>query len=118
MSVKRIRPSQWITILFGLLLIYSGFIEPYWVRVREIEISDEPFASFFRAHKTVFLSDIHVTNSGIRENFLLEKVNQLSAEIILLGGDLVALRHLRRLAAAKFSAKCNRLGTFGLEPVE
>jgi len=90
MSVKRIRPSQWITILFGLLLIYSGFIEPYWVRVREIEISDEPFASFFRAHKTIFLSDIHVTKSGIRENFLLEKVTQLSAEIILLGGDLVA----------------------------
>jgi predicted MPP superfamily phosphohydrolase len=65
-------------------------IEPYWVRIREIEISDEPFASFFRANKTIFLSDIHVTNSGIRETLLLEKINQLSAEIILLGGDLVA----------------------------
>ena len=90
MSVKSVRPSQWISLLFGLLLVYSVFMEPYWVRIREIEISEEPFASFFRAHKTIFLSDIHVTNSGIREKLLLEKINQLSAEIILLGGDLVA----------------------------
>jgi hypothetical protein len=90
MSVKSVRPSQWISLLFGLLLVYSVFIEPYWVRIREIEISEEPFASFFRDHKTIFLSDIHVTNSGIREKLLLEKISQLSAEIILLGGDLVA----------------------------
>jgi hypothetical protein len=75
------------TLLLAAVLAYSGLFEPYWLRVTEIEISQEPFASFFKAHRTVFISDLHVSELGIRERKLLEAVEQIDPDIILIGGD-------------------------------
>jgi predicted MPP superfamily phosphohydrolase len=73
--------------LLAAVLAYGTFIEPYWIRVTDIEISQEPFASFFKEHKTVFISDLHVSELGVRERKLLQAVEQIDPDIILIGGD-------------------------------
>ena len=89
MLFKLSRILKYLVLLFGCLVLYAIFIEPYWIQVQEIEIPDEPFATFFKSNKTIFMSDIHVTRFGLREKLLLDKISQISPEIILLGGDLV-----------------------------
>jgi len=75
------------TTLLAAFLAYATLIEPYWLRVTEIEISQEPFASFFKAYKTVFISDLHVSELGVREQKLLQAVAQIDPDIILIVGD-------------------------------
>lgn len=73
--------------LLAAVLAYAALIEPNWIRVTEIEISQEPFASFFKRHKTIFISDIHVSRLGFREQKLLRLIEQIGPDIILIGGD-------------------------------
>ena len=87
MSFKTNNVLVVLIILSGSFLIYSGLIEPHWIQVTEIEISQEPFASFFKAHKTVFISDLHVSELGVREQKLLQAVAQIDPDIILIVGD-------------------------------
>jgi predicted MPP superfamily phosphohydrolase len=75
------------TLLLAAVLAYATLIEPHWIQVTEIEISQEPFASFFKAHKTVFISDLHVSELGVREQKLLQAVAQIDPDIILIVGD-------------------------------
>jgi hypothetical protein len=60
------------------------------IRVKKVTVADAPFSQFFNTYKTVFVSDIHASKNGIRERLLLKKINEISPDIILLGGDYVA----------------------------
>ena len=71
-------------------LLYALIVEPFLIRVNEIKIKDENFSEFFKAYKTVLISDIHVSNLGNREKLLLKKINKISPDIIFLAGDYVS----------------------------
>jgi hypothetical protein len=100
--------------LLSFLVIYSSFVEPYWIQVNEIQIDEEPFASFFKSHRTIFISDIHATKLGIREKLLLDKINQLSPDLILIGGDIVAWGGDYEVAFEFLSRLNAREGVFGI----
>lgn len=84
------RKSGIILAVFCCLFSYVLFLEPFWIQVREITITDEPFSLFFKTYKTVLISDIHASKLGFREQLLIEKINEISPDIIFLAGDYVA----------------------------
>lgn len=73
-----------------LLLFYSVLIEPFHICTKKVKISDSHFVGFFRKYRTIFLSDIHVSWTGIREKILLQKIQKFSPDIIFITGDFVS----------------------------
>lgn len=74
-------------LLLAVVLGYSTLVEPDWIQTTEVEIREEPFSSFFQKHKTIFISDVHVSRGGGREQKLLRLIEQIDPDIILVGGD-------------------------------
>ena len=79
-----------IVIFLATCLIYS-FIEPYFIKVNNIEIVDSDIPESFENKKIVFVADIHHGPffSRKRVKKLVEQVNKLNPDIIILGGDYV-----------------------------
>lgn len=101
--------------LGGLLLIDMLIIEPNWIAVERVDVSDTELAQVFSGVTVVQISDLHVRNKlGYRENSLVEKVNALNPDIILITGDI--LEHIEELPAAKSILKRlkARHGTFAV----
>lgn len=65
-------------------------MEPFWIQIKEITVPDKTFSPFFNTYKTVFISDLHASKIGLRERLLINKINEISPDIILLAGDYVA----------------------------
>jgi hypothetical protein len=78
-------------IVIAALLIAYMFVEPHWLRVRWIEVADPDVPPAFEGKRIVFVSDIHHGPyfSIERVQRLVERVNSLSPDLILLGGDYV-----------------------------
>lgn len=79
-----------IIIVSALLLIYS-LLEPYWIQVKEITITNKNIPAAFNGTKIVYIADIHHSEyfSLARVKNLVRQVNGLKPDIILLGGDYV-----------------------------
>lgn len=88
-SLKRILLA--LLIIATIIFVY-GFIEPYFIMTKHTEISDKTILKDFNGFKMVFVSDIHHGNnlSQDRVKNLVSKINSLSPDIILLGGDYVS----------------------------
>jgi len=86
-----VKKRKWRNILLVLVCIffYALLVEPFWIRTKEVVIIDEPFSHFFKTYKTVFISDIHASRLGLRERLLLDKLREISPDIIFLAGDYV-----------------------------
>jgi len=85
---------KWLTFVSALLFlqiiyVYAFFIEPNWIQVRQIKITDESLANALSGLRIVQISDLHVENMGYREVSLIEKINNLKPDIILITGDMV-----------------------------
>jgi predicted MPP superfamily phosphohydrolase len=80
------------SLLIALLLIiaYAVLIEPYWIRVKTVAVTDVAFSGFFKTYKTILISDLHVSRLGIREKLLLRKIRKISPDIIFMTGDFVS----------------------------
>lgn len=94
-----------LIIAIGVLLAYSGLIEPYWISERSYEVSirglgPEPLT-------IVHIADVHAARFGLRERMTLERINRLRPDYIFIAGDLIkgkgdtrgALRFLSGLRA-------------------
>lgn len=79
-----------LIIAASLTALYS-FIEPFWINIKTIKLSRDKIPASFKGKKIVFISDIHHGPflSVNRVKKLVERVNSLSPDIILLGGDYV-----------------------------
>lgn len=83
-NYKKIATTLFI-LLFSLIL-WSLFIEPNLLIVKELYIRDHILAGI----KIVFMSDLHLCINDInRLNKIINTVNNLHADLILLGGDYV-----------------------------
>jgi len=84
--------KKWV---FAVLVVASlaayMLVEPYLLRVREYDFTDSDVPEPFAGKKIAFVSDIHCGQFFPPERVrgLVENVNELGADIILLGGDYV-----------------------------
>jgi predicted MPP superfamily phosphohydrolase len=76
----------WLAALIALL-IYSGLIEPYWIKVEthELTISGFPEEPVCIVH----IADTHTIDLGIREGRLIKMMNDLRPDYIFITGDLL-----------------------------
>ncbi len=90
MSLMRKR-SRILLVSLGVLLIYSGLIEPYIVRVSERDfvvdgLQDENLT-------IVHVADFHTLRYGLRERQMVEIVSEVDPDYVFITGDL--LKHNR-----------------------
>jgi len=71
--------------------VYS-FFEPYWLKIKQLELDSEKIPTSFDGKTVVFVSDIHCgkTFSLNRVRGLVKKINRLRPDIIILGGDYIS----------------------------
>lgn len=82
--------SVLIIIIVGLLL-YSRYIEPKRLKVKEYRIVNEKITESFHGLKIVHISDIHygrITNEKELEK-IVSKINYINPDIVVLTGDLI-----------------------------
>jgi predicted MPP superfamily phosphohydrolase len=90
MLKKIIKILVFLIILFLLAICYS-LIEPYWLQIKKIVITDDDIPEAFQDIKIVFITDIHhgTFYSIDRVKKLVDTVNNLKPHMIFLGGDYV-----------------------------
>jgi predicted MPP superfamily phosphohydrolase len=90
---KHRKIPRWILIAALVLLMLAAyvFIEPYWLVTTEYEVYNTEIPSEFDGFEIVFVSDIHHGPffSYDRVENLRDKINNIGADIVLLGGDYV-----------------------------
>ncbi len=86
----RTRPLLYIVAAAILIVAYT-FLEPYWLTVLEVHITDPDIPPAFDGTTIAFLADIHhgPQFSRARVTHAVNRTNQLHPDIILLGGDYV-----------------------------
>ncbi len=87
------KKSKIILLLLALFILLPAymFLEPYWLKVKHMEIKDKDIPDSFSGKKIVFVADIHYGNHFSRERLskLVKRINSLEPDIILLGGDYI-----------------------------
>jgi uncharacterized protein len=81
-------------LISGCLLLIYALIEPYLIRINEVEISSADVPASFNHTKIIFVSDIHhgLFFSIKRVKSMVDKINALHPDVIILGGDYVHRR--------------------------
>ena len=78
---------------FGLLyfiLFDALVIEPNWIRVDRVMITDAELAGALQGLTLIQISDLHLQGTlGFREKSLIGKLNRIQPDFILITGDLV-----------------------------
>jgi uncharacterized protein len=88
------------------LFLYARFIEPAFLRITKIELSN----SCIKKNCTVvFMADLHVPMSGAIERKLVANLAAIKPDFILIGGDFSSYR----AAAALSIEKINMLAHYG-----
>ena len=92
-KMKGRRKWLWIPAAVVLLLLLCAYvlIEPYWLVNTEYVIYDEKIPAEFDGYEIIFVSDIHHGPyfSYERVEKLRDRINEMNADLILLGGDYV-----------------------------
>ncbi len=70
-----------------IFLLYSYFVEPMQVEVKDYQINSTQIPKEFIGKRIVFFSDIHYGVKNIGLDKLVEKVNSENPDIIIIGGD-------------------------------
>lgn len=79
-----------LLIVLMILLLYA-FIEPYCIRIKEVDVTNKDIPVSFEDTKILFAADIHHGPffSKERVKSLVSRINRLHPNIVLLGGDYV-----------------------------
>ena len=78
-------------LIIGLLLIYSRYIEPYHLIVKEYKIENNTMPDSFDGLKIVHFSDVHY-GTVVDKNYLTKIVNLINKQnpdIVFFTGDLI-----------------------------
>jgi predicted MPP superfamily phosphohydrolase len=73
-----------ILAIVTIVALYSIFIEPKWIKVKEIKLSDKNHKI-----KLVHISDLHYKGDKAYLRSVIEKINQIDPEFVCFTGDLV-----------------------------
>lgn len=114
-------PSGWnlgFEIAGTLLVIYGFYIEPFWVDVHH-ETFKSGKLSGESPIRVLQISDLHIERLTRRERSIIEKVKQLSPDLILFTGDVLNLSYIDNSTAQSdavtfFSQLSAPLGVYGV----
>ncbi len=114
-------PAGWnlgFEIAGTLLVIYGFYIEPFWVDVHH-ETFKSSKLSGESALRVLHISDLHIERLTRRERSILEKVKQLSPDLILFTGDVLNLSYIENSTAQSdaitfFSQLSAPFGVYGV----
>lgn len=104
-----VEPTLWIlgiTAMLGsaYLLLYMFFIEPYRLRVEQVEICVPTLPSALDGLSICHLSDTHFTHFGVLEQKLVDSLTRTRMDICVITGDIIdrpeGFDVLRRVLAA------------------
>ena len=86
-----IKKATVIIISLGIFAAIYSFIEPYWIKIKQIDFKNNDIPYSFDNKKIVFIADIHHGPffSLDRVKKVVTKINSLNPDIVLLGGDYV-----------------------------
>lgn len=89
--MQKLKKAIQIVVLLSLGLLAYMYLETRWIKTNEIQIKSTEIPASFNSKSIVFVSDIHHGPylSKRRVKMLVKRVNRLSPDIILLGGDYV-----------------------------
>jgi hypothetical protein len=114
-------PAGWnlgFEIAGTLLVIYGFYIEPFWLDVHQKSFissklsGDQPL-------RVLHISDLHIERLTRREKSIIEKVKQLSPDMILFTGDVLNLSYIHDSIAQSdaisfFNQLSAPLGVYGV----
>ena len=117
MGVTMKRKILLLTLACAALFVLYAFLEPYWLTVTEVTITDEDLPLAFDGLRIAFLTDIHHGPyfSLARVRNVVQSTNALHPDLILLGGDYVH-RHTRYIVPCfqELAGLRAPLGVFGV----
>lgn len=101
-----------------LLVIYGFYIEPFWVDMHHETFKSDKLSSKSPL-RVLHISDLHIERVTRRESSIIEKVKQLSPDLILFTGDVLNLSYLDDPTAQSdaitfFSQLSAPLGVYGV----
>jgi predicted MPP superfamily phosphohydrolase len=101
-----------------LLVIYGFYIEPFWVDVHHESFISDKLTGESRL-RVLHISDLHIERLTRRENAIIEKVKQLSPDLILFTGDVLNLSYINNSTAQSdavtfFSQLTAPMGVYGV----
>lgn len=110
-AAKRRRMLKKWYILLGVLLVglLFGYYENHHLEVTEYRVPDSRIPQEFDGFRVVQLSDLHNQRFGWENRKLIEKVTELSPDIIVFTGDIVDANHTNPDAAIDL---CRELAGF------
>jgi predicted MPP superfamily phosphohydrolase len=101
-----------------LLVIYGFYIEPLWVEVHHETYTSKKLTCD-QPLRVLHISDLHIERLTRREKKIIDKVKQLSPDLILFTGDLLNLSYLNDFTAQSdaisfFNQLSAPLGVYGV----
>jgi len=100
--------------VFVLALAYACWVEPYWLRVREVVVADDALRAAWGDVRILHLSDLHIDRIGRRERRLLRIIRRERPDVIVMTGD-ISQWGAGAAAAVEFTARLSApLGVYGV----
>lgn len=99
-SVKKTNRKKWLIVGVCLILLcVYALLEPFWIQIVRLDITHPDIPEDFEGFSMVFLTDIHHGPffSQKRVARLADKVNKLTPDAVLLGGDNVHRQDIRHI---------------------
>lgn len=114
-------PAGWnlgFEIAGTFLVVYGFYIEPFWLDVHHETFTSDKLTGEIPL-RVLQISDLHIERLTRRERLIIEKVKQLSPDLILFTGDVLNLSYINNSIAqsdaiAFFSQLSAPLGVYGV----
>ncbi len=101
-------------LVFLALAIYGIWIEPYQIEVHHVWIQDANLGKILNNKAVVYLSDLHISKIGRREQKILKILDGLKPDIIFLTGDYVRWRGNYKAALTFLSKLRAKIGIWAV----
>ncbi|MEK6715214.1 MAG: metallophosphoesterase [Candidatus Omnitrophota bacterium] len=76
-------------ILILLVFLYSLFIEPRHILIKEVSIAVDNIHNGLDKIKIIHITDLHIKKLGYLERKVVDRINQLSPDILFVTGDFI-----------------------------
>jgi predicted MPP superfamily phosphohydrolase len=94
--------------------IYGFFVEPHKFEVNHLWIKGSGLYASLQGKTLLHISDLHISVVGKREQEVLEKVNEVKADLVFLTGDYVKWREGHDAALELLSQLRAKVGVFAV----
>jgi predicted MPP superfamily phosphohydrolase len=104
------RKYYYLLIGIAAFLLYSAFVEPYWIVRKTYDIRIPGLMA--KKITVVHIADIHTTSAGYRERKTIRMVEEINPDFVLVTGDLLK-SHSKLASGLEFLSQIrSRYGTY------